>query len=154
MTHANTINFWLKNQDHFLGCFKPSNLPRFPNSFPKSLIIYINENGNDNIGHFVAVLLQKNYVIYFDSFGFKFILENIKQYLKSFYINVKIYSYMFPLQHVQSVKCAHFCTIFVLHVKNLKDFKKYLNIFQKTNLLKNDDVLEFLFTMSYCYPMK
>lgn len=152
MTYASTINFWLKHQDHFMGCFKSSSLSTFPKSFPQSLIVYINEN--EAVGHFVAILLQKNYVIYFDSFGFKHVLGNIKQYLKCIYGNVRFYSCLIPLQHDQSVKCAHFCTVFILHVKSLKDFKKYLNIFSRNNLWKNDNILDFLFTMSHCYPLK
>lgn len=152
MTYASTINTWLKHQDHFMGCFKSSSLPPFPKSFPQSLIININEN--ENVGHFVAILLQRDYVIYFDSFGFKHILKNIKQYLKSFYNNVKLYSCIFPLQHDRSVKCAHFCTVFILHVKSLKDFKQYLNIFSRNNLWKNDNILDLLFAMTHCNPLK
>jgi hypothetical protein len=152
MTYASTINFWLKHQDHFMGCFKSNNLSTFPKSFPQSLIVNINES--EKVGHFVAILLQRDYVIYFDSLGFKHLLGNIKQYLKSIYGKVRLYSSMFPLQHNQSIKCAHFCTVFILHVKSLKDFKKYLNIFSRDNLWKNDNVLDFLFAMIHCHPLK
>ena len=146
MTYASTIKCWLNQEEHFMGCFKASKLPAFPKSFPKSLII--NTEENEDVGHFVAVLLQKKYVIFFDSLGYKFLNVNIRLFLRKFYD--KVYYYKFPLQHNLSLKCAHFCTIFVLRVKNMKDFQRYLNMFYKSNLQKNDYIIDFLIEMSQC----
>lgn len=152
MTHASTIHRWLQEEKHFLGCFKSSKLPKFPSSFPKSLIINIDEDAN--IGHFVALLLQDTYVIYFDPLGLRPPLnENIKYYLKSVYLNVRFYSCLFPLQHDFSVKCGEFCSIFILRVKNVNNFKTYLNIFHKSNLWRNDVIVDFLFNMTHCPPL-
>ena len=150
MTSTRKIKFWLSEVDHFIGCFKASKLPNFPSSFPKSLIINIDET--KKVGHFVVVLLQKNYVIYFDSLGIRTLPLNVKNYLTKFYDC--IYFNFYPVQDYQSLKCAYFCTLFIIHVKNLKDFQKYLNIFHKNKLLKNDNLIDFIFKMFNFYSIK
>lgn len=124
-----------------MGCFKASKLPKFPLSFPKSFIVNIYER--EKIGHFVAILLRKDYVIYFDPLAEEPWCKKIVQYLKEYYMHVKVYYCLFPVQDDFSVKCAHFCSMFILHVKNLKSFQSYLRMFHKRKLWKNDKIINY-----------
>ena len=133
MTSSFTLNMLLKNEKHFLGCFHVKKLPLYRLKTPVSLIIYINK-------HWVSiVLVNKDCCLYFDSFGEGIQNKKLIRYLKAVY--KKITFNKKKIQHDTSRKCGIFCMLFVTLVKNRQNFKKFLHLFDKNNLLINDHIL-------------
>ena len=138
MTTSQEINQWLIFQKDYLGCFAHNKLPIFPKKFPKYLIV--NTSGRKNGGHWVALLiLNKDQILYFDSFGRRVTNENIKKFVSNcndLFFNSTC------LQHMKSKLCGLFCILFVKLVKNKKDYKNFLKCFNNNvNLRHNDKIV-------------
>ena len=134
MTSNLHLNSLLKNEKHFLGCFHIRKMPKLQRlKLPASLIIYIN-------GHWVSLLLVDKYLcLYFDSFGKgvqdKKLINNLKSVYNKIIFNKK------KIQHNSSSKCGLYCLLYIILVRNRENFKKFLNLFVKRNLLMNDYIL-------------
>ena len=137
MTSNYDIIYLLQNKKKFLGCFHIKKLPPHPTKLPASLIIFINN-------HWVSLLLvNKDLCLYFDSFGEGIQDKHLIEYLKPLYKKVTINKV--KLQDDESNKCGLFCSLFVAIVHNRKDFKRFLNLFDKNNLLTNDHILYHIY---------
>ena len=137
------INYLLSKVSEFLGCFSRNQLPPFPETFPKSMIINTGHSSGPGI-HWVAMILLADKCLYFDPFGVSIVETEILDYVKSRYQSV-VYSNT-CIQHVKSIKCGAFCVLFILSVKNKNDFKKFISHFNATLLKQNDKVLKRYFT--------
>ena len=59
-------------------------------------------------GHWIALYMNGNNIIYFDSFGVEHIPKEIKEFIRNKNIITNIYS----LQACDSIMCEHFCIRF------------------------------------------
>ena len=137
------INYLLSKVTEFLGCFSRNQLPPFPETFPKSMIINTGHSSGPGI-HWVAMIMLAEKCLYFDPFGVRIVETDILDYVKSRYQS-HVYSNT-CIQHVKSNKCGAFCVSFILTVKNENDFKKFISHFNATLLKQNDKVLKRYFT--------
>ena len=137
------INYLLSKVTEFLGCFSRNQLPPFPETFPKSMII----NTGHSIGpgiHWVAMILLADKCLYFDPFGVSIVETDILDYVQSGYQSVDYSNTC--IQHVKSNKCGAFCVSFILSVKNKNDYKKFIDHFNATLLKQNDKILKRYFS--------
>ena len=137
------INYLLSKVTEFLGCFSRNQLPPFPETFPKSMIINTGHSSGPGI-HWVAMILLADKCLYFDPFGVSIVETDILDYVQSRYQSVDYSNTC--IQHVKSNKCGAFCVSFILSVKNKNDFKKFIDHFNATLLKQNDKILKRYFS--------
>jgi hypothetical protein len=136
---GNNIEYVLQNVNHFLGCFPVDELPPFPTTFPKSMII--NTQASTQAGeHWVALVLTETKCYYFDSFAVPIIHPNIHMYLQPY--NTNICYLDIRIQDNTSNYCGAYCVCFVLHVKDDLAYDKFIGHYYSDNLLQNDEILK------------
>ena len=90
--------------------------------------------------HWIAFYVNGNTIIYFDSFGVKHILNEIKNFIeKILYKNIKRNIYRMQVYH--SIMCGYFCIGFIdfmLKGKSLLDYKK---LFSPSYYEMNDKII-------------
>ena len=137
------IDFSLSKVPEFLGCFSRNQLPPFPKTFPKSIIINTGHSSGPGI-HWVAMILLADECLYFDPFGVSIVETEILDYVK---LRYQSFSYSNTcIQGVKSNKCGAFCVSFILSVKNKNDYIKFIAHFNAPLLKHNDKILKRYFT--------
>ena len=86
------------------------------------------------------MLVNRDLCLYFDSFGRKIQNRQLINYLAPSYQYV-IYNSV-QIQHDLSDYCGLFCVLFVKLVDSLKDFEKFLHLFNRNNLHCNDLIID------------
>ena len=123
------IQKYYQNETRFNGVYSRNNLPKI-----KELTFAINLGGNKPIGaHWIALYVNADNVIYFDSFG----VEHIPKEIKKFIGNRNVATNPFRIQACDSLMYGHLCigfidfwwkksiTLFVVNIKILKTLKYY-----------------------------
>ena len=99
------IQKYYQNEPRFNGVYSRDNLPKI-----KDGAYVINLDEYSDIGtHWVALYVQNNDVIYFDSFG----VEHIPKEIKTFISNKNIKTNIFRIQEYDSIMCRYFCIGFI-----------------------------------------
>ena len=132
---TNQITHSLKNDKTFVGCFPSNKIPAV-HIFPSSMIVNTDKDGQPG-SHWVAVYLDENICLYFDSFGLPVLENDIVNFLKPYYQKV-IYNSV-QLQDMTSATCGHFCINFIHHVNSIKSYASFIQSFSHTNLIENDE---------------
>ena len=104
------------------------------------------QNSNDGNGtHWTCVGVRNFDHIYFDSYGF-IAPQSVQDKLNDFYFWNDS-----QIQHLDSITCGWFVIAFMYYMQNNKEqkinirYKNFIDLFDKKNLLKNDDILyEFI----------
>ena len=89
----------------------------------------------NKLWNWVALYVQNNNVIYFDSFGVEHIPKQIK-----FINNKNIITNIFRIQTHESIICGYFCIGFIDFILAGKTLTEYTNLFSPNNFKKNDDI--------------
>ena len=139
---SNEIEAILRKNKQFLGCFAWDQLPPFPSSLPKSLII--NTAKSDTRGeHWVAIVLQKKQCFYFDSFGLPIINDYILEFIRDAYNKVTYTDNC--IQSANSDMCGKFCIAFIKYVHSKSSYNTFIEQFDFENLYKNDEIVENIY---------
>ena len=93
---------YYENEPRFNGVFSRDNLPK--KTKDGAYVINFDEYA-DTGTHWIALFCNKNEIVYFDSFGFEHIPEEIKELIKNKNINANI----FRVQANNSIMCGYFC---------------------------------------------
>lgn len=133
---TNEIWNYLQHHSSFTGCFPADKIPHV-NSFPTTIIVNTDKS-NKRGDHWVAFYMEKDYCLYFDSFGMGVLEEDILSYLSKYYKSV-IYCKN-SIQDIFSVACGYFCIAFVLHVTCVNSYHDFLSQFNFEEL-KNNDII-------------
>ena len=80
---------------------------------------------------------NNNYIVYFDSFGVKHILKEIKTFIN----NKNIKTNIFRIQEYDSIICRYFCIRFIDFMLAGKTLTEFTNLFSPNNFKKNDDII-------------
>ena len=122
-----------QNGPRFNGVYSRDNLQK-----RKGGANILNLDEYSDIGtHWVALYVQNNDVIYFNSFG----VEHIPKEIRTFISNKNIKTNIFRIRAYDSIMCGYFCIGFIdfmLAEKTLTDFK---NLFSSNNFKKDDDMI-------------
>ena len=95
-------------------------------SLNKDRVNIINLDEYSDIGtHWVALHVNNNNVIYFDSFG----VEHIPKEIKAFIRNKNIKTNIFRIQSYDSIECRYCCIGFLDFVFKGKTVTEYTNLF-------------------------
>ena len=82
-------------------------------------------------------ILQKNGIVYFDSFSVEHISEEIKEFIR----NKNIKANIFRVQANNSVMCGYFCIVFIDFMVAGKKLTDYTTLFSPDNFDKNDQII-------------
>ena len=82
--------------------------------------------------HWVALYVQNNEVIYFDSFG----VEHIRKEIKTFINDKNITTNIFRIQAYNSIMCGYFCISFIDFILVGKNLTEFTSLFSPNNFKK------------------
>ena len=121
------IQKYYKNEPRFNDVFSRDNLPKI-----KDGAYAINLDEYSDIGtHWVALYVQNNNVIYFDSFG----VGHIPKEIKAFINNKNITTNIFRVQAYDSM-CGYFCIGFIDFLLAGKTLTEFTNRFSPNHFKK------------------
>ena len=122
------INFeiqrYYQNEPKFNGVYSRINLPRIKD---ETYVISLDEF--KSIGtHWIALYVNANNLIYFDSFGLEHIPEELKKFIENKYI-INIYR----IQAYNSIMSGYFCIRFINSMLKGKSLLDYANLFSSND---------------------
>ena len=111
-------NFWkttyYQNEPKFTGACSINNLSRIKDG---AYVINLDEFTSIRT-HCIALYVNGNNIMYFDSFG----VEHIKKEIKKVIGNKNIITNIYRIQAYDSIMCGYFCTGFIDFMLKGKDF--------------------------------
>ena len=119
------IQKYYENEPRFNGVLSRNNLPKKIKDW--AYVINLDKYA-DTGTHWIALFCKKNEIIYFDSFGFEHIPEEIKEFIG----NKNIKANIFRVQANNSVMCGYFCIGFMTD---------YTSLFSPHDFSKNDQII-------------
>ena len=125
---------YYENEPRFNDVFSRDNLPKKIKD--GAYVINLDEHA-DTGTHWVALFCKKNEIVYFDSFGFEHILEEIKDFIGNKNIKLNICR----VQAKHSVMCGYFCIGFIDFMLAGKKLTDYTNLFSPHDFDKNDQII-------------
>ena len=106
----------------FNGVFSRNNLPKLKNG---AYIINLDHNKNTGT-HWVVIFVEKDEVIYFDSFGVECIPKEIMKRIEHGSLgNKHIKTNIFRIQDNNSIMCGYFCILFIEYILNDKTLNEF-----------------------------
>ena len=112
---------YYQNESKFNRVYLRNNLPRI-----KDRVFVINLDEYESIGaHWIALYVNGNNIIYFDSFGVKYVPKEMKKFIRNKNIITNIYS----IQAYNWIMCAYFCIRFFDFMLRSKTLPDYTNLF-------------------------
>ena len=131
--YQNEVELSLQNEPKFNGVYSRNNIPK-----RKEATYAINLDGFKSIEtNWIALYVNWNIVIYFDSFG----VEHIPKELKKFIGNKNITTNIYKIQAYGSIMCGYFCTGFIYFMLKDKSLLDYTNLFSPNEYEKNDKII-------------
>ena len=91
--------------------------------------------------HWIALYVNGNNIIYFDSFG----VEHTSKEIKKFVANKNIITNIYRIQACDSIMYGYFCIGFIDFMLKGKSLQDYGNLFSPNDYEKNDKIILKLF---------
>ena len=131
------IQKYYQNQTKLNGVYSRNNLFKLKNG-----VYAVNLDECKSIGtQWIALYLNGNNMIYFDSFG----VEHIPKEIKKFIRNKSIARNVYWIQAYHSVMCGYFCIGFIDFMLKGKSLLNYINLFSTNEYEKNDEIISKYF---------
>ena len=128
------IKDYFKDEPRFNGVYSKDNLSKLKNG-----AYVINLDHSENTGrHWVVIFVQKDEVIYFESFG----VEHIPKEIKKSIGNKNIKTSIFRIQSYDSLMCGYFCILFIEYMLNNKTLTDLTKFFSPWNFKKNYEIIK------------
>ena len=128
------IQKYYENEPRFNGVYSRNNLP---NKIKDGAYVINLDEHKDTGTHWVALCCKKNEIVYFDSFGFEHIPEEIKKFIGNKNIKANIYR----VQATNSIMCGYFCIGFIDFMLAGKTLIYYTNLFSPYDFNINDSII-------------
>ena len=116
------------------GVYSRNNLPQIRDG---AYVINLDEFQSIRT-NWIALYVNDDNIIYFDSFG----VEHIPKEIKKFIGNKNIITNIYRIQAYDSIMCGYFCTGFIDFMLKGKSLLDYTNLFSPYNYEKNDDIIQ------------
>ena len=87
--------------------------------------------------HWIALYVQKNEVIYFDSFG----VEHVPKEIQKFIGHKNTKTNIFRIQADNSIVCGYFCIGFIDFMFAGRSLIDFTSLFSPYDFKKNDDII-------------
>ena len=133
------IQEYYKNEPRFNGVYSRDNLPK---TLKNETACIVNLDNYKNTGtHWIALYVNDNEVIYFDSFGVEYIHKEVKKFIGHTSIKTNI----FRIQADNSIMCGYFCIGFIDFMLAGKSLIDFTGLFSPYDFTKNDDIISSYF---------
>ena len=116
------------------GVYSRNNLPQIRDG---AYVINLDEFQSIRT-HWIALYVNDDNIIYFDSFG----VEHIPKEIKKFIGNKSIITNIYRIEAYDSIMCGYFCTGFIDFMLKGKSLLDYTNLFSPYNYEKNDKIMQ------------
>ena len=127
------IQKYYQNESKFNGVYSRNNLPKI-----KDGAYVINIEEIKSIGtHCIALYVNANNTVHFDSFG----VEHIPNEIEKFIGNKNIITNIYRIQAYDSIMYGYFCIGFIYFMLKGKSLLDYTNLFFPNNYEKNDKII-------------
>ena len=144
------IQEYYQNEPRFNGVFSRDNLP---NRIKKGAYV-INLDEYRDIGtHWVALYVNNETIIYFDSFRVEHIPNEVMKFTGNEQSssakarNEKIITNIYRIQAYDSIMCGYFCIGFINFMFNGNSLTDYIGLFSPNDFLKKDDIILKYFSL-------
>ena len=107
-----------------------------------------NKKQKSKATHWASLFIDKNTAIYFDSFGIKYIPQEVLSKIKdkSFKHNT------FRIQNDDSIMCEFYCIAFIEYMLEEKTLLYYTNLFSLNDYKRNENIIYKHFKEKYPKP--
>ena len=130
-------NFEVQKLPTFYGVYSKNNLPKIKNG---AYVIDLDEY--KSVGtHWIALYVNANNVVYFDSFGVEHIPKEIRRFIGKKNVKTNIYR----IQAYASMMCGYFCIGFIDFMLKGKSLIDYTYLFSLNDYGKNDKIILIYF---------
>ena len=85
----------------------------------------------------VSLFIDRNTAVYFDSFGIKYVLQEVLNKIK----DKSITHIIFGIQSDESIMCGFYCITFIEYIISEKTLLDYTNLFSANYYQKNDKII-------------
>ena len=145
LTNFEIIDYF-KDEPRFIGVFSRNNFTKL-----KKGAYFINLHLSKNTGtHWVVIFVKKDELIYFDSFGDKYIPKEIMDGIQySSLGNKNIKTGIFRIQDNNSIMWGYFCILFIEYMLNNKTLTDFTNLFSPWNFEKKDQIIKKCFQLFF-----
>ena len=127
------VQKYYQNEPKFNGVYSRNNLSKI-----KRRAYIIHHDEYQSIGtHGIALYVNDNNAIYFDSFGVEHIPKEIKKFMENKDFITNIYS----IQAYNSIMCGYFCIRFIDFISKVKSLFDYENLISPNDYEKNDKII-------------
>ena len=122
-----------ENESKFNGVFSRNNLSKIKDG---AYVIHLDEYESIRT-HLMALYVNANNIIYFDSFR----VEHIPKEIKKFTGNKNIITNTYRTQAYNLIMCRYFCIGFIDFMLKGKSLLDYANLFSPNDYEKNDKII-------------
>ena len=122
-----------ENESKFNGVFSRNNLSKIKDG---AYVINLDEYESIRT-HLMALYVNANNIIYFDSFR----VEHIPKEIKKFTGNKNIITNTYRTQAYNLIMCRYFCIGFIDFISKSKSLLDYANLFSPNDYEKNDKII-------------
>lgn len=136
----------------FRGIFPANVLVKLQN-IKKGYYIANTSPDTSDFGHWIGLNVTKSTIEVFDSSGILFFKN---RYFKQFVKNNESRRLICNKNMIQDPKsniCGYYCLIFALFRAQKKKFYKFVNMFNRSNLKYNDELIIKLFNKHFSFPI-
>ena len=131
------IQKYYQNEPKFNGVYSRNNLSKV-----KDEVYIINLDDFRSIGtHWIALYVNTNKIVYFDSIVYSFGVEHIPKEIKKFIGSKNIITNIYRIQVYDSIMCGYFCIGFIDFMLKYKSLLEYTNLLSPNDYEKNDKII-------------
>ena len=131
------IQKYYQNEPKFNGVYSRNNLSKV-----KDEVYIINLDDFKSIGtHWIALYVNTNKIVYFDSIVYSFGVEHIPKEIKKFIGSKNIITNIYRIQVYDSIMCGYFCIGFIDFMLKDKSLLEYTNLLSPNDYEKNDKII-------------
>ena len=131
------IQKYYQNEPKFNGVYSRDNLPKMKDG---AYVINLDESKSTGT-HWIALYLNGDTIIHFNSFGVKHIPKEIKKFIS----NKNAITTIFRIQAYDSIMCTYFCIRFIDFMLKDKILLEYTNLFSPNEYEMSNKVMLIFF---------
>ena len=135
------ITHYFDYEPRFNGVFSRNNLPRMKDG---KYVINLDDK-NSKGTHWVSLFIDRNTALYFDSFGIKYIPQEVLNKIK----DKSIIHNIFRIQDNESIMWEFYCIAFIEYMLSGKTLLDYTNLLPLNNYKKNEKTIYKYFKDKY-----
>ena len=132
------IGRYFEDELLFNGVFSRNNLPDLPRD--GGYVVNLDDLGESGT-HWVAIFVNGNRAVYFDSFGVEHLPREIQRFLRGKDLMVNIYR----VQDAKSVLCGYYCIKFLDFMFDGKTLMDFTSLFSPHDFKENEKIILRLF---------